>query len=234
MTIEELTPPEPKRRKLLPEMEGYSARRYAKLRGTETQLEGYRRDAARLVENLSDGASVLEVAPGPGYLAVEIARFGRFSVTGLDVSHTFVSLARDRAAREGVSVDFRLGDVIAMPFPSAQFDLLVCQAAFKNFDRPCTALDEMHRVLRPGGRAVIDDMSADATSAAIASEVAGMNVNRVAALTTRLILTGLRRRAYSPSRLQELARRSAFGGAVLRAEGIGLEITLTKAGGLVR
>lgn len=221
--------PEPKRRKLLPEMGGYFARRYARLRGTEPQLANYRRQAARLVENLGDGASILEVAPGPGYLTVELARLGRFEVTGLDISHTFVSLASDLAVRAGVTVDFRRGDATATPFSDAQFDLVVCQAAFKNFDRPLTALEEMHRVLRPGGRAVIHDMSAEATATAIATEVAGMNLGRMAALTTRLILKGLRRRAYSPVQFEEFARRSPFGGATVSAEGIGLEVTLTKA-----
>lgn len=210
-------------------MEGYSARRYARLRGTEAQLKTYQHQAARLSENLSDGASILEVAPGPGYLAIELAKLGRFHVTGLDISRTFVSLARDLAARCGLAVDFRLGDATAMPFPDAEFDLVVCQAAFKNFDRPLTALDEMHRVLRTGGRAIIQDMSADASADAITAEVARMKLGRMSAGTTRLILTGLRHRAYSPSQFEELARRSAFGGGTILPEGIGLEVTLVKA-----
>jgi ubiquinone/menaquinone biosynthesis C-methylase UbiE len=222
------SPPERKRRKLLPEMEGSSARRYAKLRGTEAQLAICRRQAARLTENLVDGASILEIAPGPGYFALELARLGRFRVTGLDISHTFVSLARDLAERSGLTVDFQLGDATAMPFPDAEFDLVVCQAAFKNFDRPLTALHEMHRVLRPGGRAVIQDMSADASSAAIAAEVKGMKLSRFSGLMTRVILTGLRRRAYSPSQFEDLAKRSAFGGATIGADGIGLDVILTK------
>lgn len=209
-------------------MEGSAARRYARLRGTESQLQAYRHQAARVVETLDDGSSILEAAPGPGYLAVELARLGRFEVTGLDISRTFVALAQERAARAGASVDFRLGDVTAMPFGSERFDLVVCQAAFKNFARPLTALNEIHRVLRPGGRAVIQDMSAEASNAAIAAEVAEMHVGPLAALTTRLILTGLRRRAYSPAQIKELARRSAFGDATVRGEGIGLEATLSK------
>lgn len=223
------TTTEKARRKLIPEMEGASARRYAKLRGTDSQLEAYRRDAARIAATLDEGANVLEVAPGPGYFAVELAKLGRFEVTGLDVSRTFVALAQELAARTSVAVDFREGDATAMPFEAGRFDLVVCQAAFKNFDRPLTALDEMHRVLRPGGRAVIHDMSAEATTTAIAAEVAGMNVGPMAALTTRLILTALRRRAYSPGRFEELARHSQFGGATVAAEGIGLEVTLTRA-----
>lgn len=209
-------------------MEGNSARRYAKLRGTETQLRTYRLEATQLTETLNPGASILEVAPGPGYLAVELAKLDRFKVTGLDVSQTFVSLARDLATRAGVTVDFRLGDATAMAFPPAEFDLVISQAAFKNFNRPVTALNEMHRVLRPGGRAIVHDMSGEATAATIAAEVAGMDIGRVARITTRLILTGLRRRAYTPAQFEELARRSTFGGTTVNTEGIGFEAVLTK------
>lgn len=226
MTLSAQTLPERKRRKLIPEMEGFSARRYAKLRGTEPQLQTYRREAARLAESLAPGACILEVASGPGYLAVELAKLDRFRMTGLDVSHTFVSLARDLATRAGVSVDFELGDATAMPFPPAQFDLVICQAAFKNFDRPVAALNEMHRVLRPGGRAIVQDMSGEASAAEIAAEVDGMNVGPVAGTMTRLILIGLRRRAYSPAQFEGLAKRSGFGGATVDAQGIGFEATL--------
>ena len=165
------TEPEPRRRKLVPEMEGFSARQYAKLRGTEPQLASYRRQAALLTEDLVEGASILEVAPGPGYLAVEIARLGRYHVTGLDISRTFVGLATELAHQAGVRAHFQHGDATAMPFPPDAFDLIICQAAFKNFARPVTALDEMHRVLRPGGHAVIQDMSGQSSNAAIAREV---------------------------------------------------------------
>jgi ubiquinone/menaquinone biosynthesis C-methylase UbiE len=217
------------RRKLLPEMEGLSARRYAALRGTDVQLQTCRREAARLATSLVNGAAVLEVAPGPGYFAVELAKLGRFHVTGLDVSRTFVELAAGLATRAGVTVDFQLGDVAVMPFEDARFDLVICQAAFKNFSRPLTALSEIHRVLRPGGRAIIQDMSADAHGVAIRTEVAGMEVGRVAALITRAILTGLRRRAYSPGQFEQLARRSEFGAGTVTTDGISLEVTLVKA-----
>src|SRR5260370_24535473 len=88
-----------------------------------------------------------------------MARLRRLDVTALDISHTFVEIGSNSARREGVSVDFRQGDVAKMPFEADSFDLIVCQAAFKNFTLPRTALAEMYRVLRTGGTAVIQDMS---------------------------------------------------------------------------
>src|SRR6185503_1369804 len=59
-----------------PEMEGPIARWYARIRGSQNQLSAYRKQARELTAGLPSGADVLEVAPGPGYLAIEIARLG--------------------------------------------------------------------------------------------------------------------------------------------------------------
>ena len=213
-----------------PEMEGPVARWYARLRGSESQIATYRRQAARLTAGLPDGAAVLEVAPGPGYLAIEMARSGRLDVTGLDISRTFVELAGGNARDAGVGVDFRQGDVAAMPFVSESFDLLVCQAAFKNFALPGNALAEMHRVLRAGGTAVIQDMSHDASHAAIELEVKGMELGWLSQFTTKATLEMLRRRAYSAGQFERLAAQSPFGGCVITTEGIGLEVRMNKEG----
>jgi ubiquinone/menaquinone biosynthesis C-methylase UbiE len=139
-----------------------------------------------------------------------------------------VQLATEYAAREGVSVDFRHGDVAAMPFAEDSFDAIVCEAAFKNFARPVAALDEMYRVLRPGGTATVHDMNRDATRAEIAEEVARMRLSGPNAFVTRTILGWLRRRAYAPAKFEEVAAASAFGGCTLRTEGVSLVVSLTK------
>ena len=211
-----------------PEMEGPVARWYARLRSSAGQAEQSRREAARLTRNLPEGALVLEVAPGPGYFAIAMARLGHLKVTALDISRTFVEIARRNALDAGVAVDFRVGDVSAMPFASDSFDLVVCQAAFKNFNLPKSALAEMHRVLRPGGVAVIQDMSKNATHAGIEAEVKGMGLGRFTSFTTRATLEMLRRRAYTPAQFEELAAASPFGACSISEQGIGLEVRLKK------
>jgi ubiquinone/menaquinone biosynthesis C-methylase UbiE len=209
-------------------MEGTVARRYADLRGTESQLAGNRAEAARLTGGLPDGAAVLEVAPGPGYFAVEMARPGRLDVTALDISATFVEIAREHARREGVAVEVRQGDAADLPFADGSFDLVVCQAAFKNFSDPAGAIAEMHRVLRPGGAAVIQDMRHEATRAEIRGEVAGMRLGWLSALSTRLILGRLRRRAYTRAQFESMAAASPFGGAEIQVAGIGIEVRMVR------
>jgi len=215
------------RKHRVPEMEGFQARWYAKNRGTEAQLAQYRRQAAEVTAGLADGAEILEVAPGPGFFAVELAKRG-YHVTGLDISHTMVEIALEEARRAGVDVGFRQGDITRAPFGDESFDFVICQAAFKNFRQPVAALNEMHRVLRPGGFAVIHDLNHEATGAEISRDVAGMNLGAVSGFTVRQTLGWLRRRAFTAAQFEAMAAESAFGGCSVTADGIGLEVRLTR------
>jgi ubiquinone/menaquinone biosynthesis C-methylase UbiE len=214
-------------------MEGGVARWYAVQRRSGMQMDTYRRQAEEFTAGLCDGAEILEVAPGPGYLAIELARSGRFRVSGLDVSRTFVDLATEAARTAGVDAEFRVGDAAQLPYASDRFDLVVSQAAFKNFSRPADALAEMHRVLRPGGTAVIQDMSREASRAAIAGEVQTMGLGVTSAALTRIILGRLRRRANTPAQFTALVAKSPFGGCEIHTAGIGLEVTMRKQPGPV-
>jgi ubiquinone/menaquinone biosynthesis C-methylase UbiE len=211
-----------------PEMEGVVARWYARIRHSGSQIEAYRKQASQLTKDLQAGANVLEVAFGPGYLAIEMARLGRFHVTGLDISRSFVAIATENARKEKVSVDFQWGDSAVMPFAPESFDLVVCQAAFKNFVQPGSALSEMYRVLRESGTAVIQDMSSEATHADIEEEVKAMKLGRLSAFMTKGTLEMLKRRAYSPAQFKRLATESPFKECEIRTEGIGLELRLNK------
>jgi len=208
-------------------MEGRTARWYARQRGTPSQIATVRRQAAELTGALPN-ADVLEVAPGPGYLAIEIARLGRFRVTGLDISRTMVQIAGENAAAAAVTIEFRQGDATTMPFADESFDLIVCQAAFKNFRHPVSALNEMHRVLRHGGLAVIQDLRKEASSADIDHEVDNQSLGALSAFVTKRVLGWLRTRAYSVTQWERLVVESHFRTCEIKADGIGLEVRLKK------
>lgn len=209
-------------------MEGFIARWYARTRSSAPQIAAWRIQAREVTEGMPDRAEVLEVAPGPGYFAVELARLGRVSVTGLEISHTFVEIARENARRAGVTLTIRQGDASRMPFPDGSFNLVVCQAAFKNFSRPQSAVNEMYRVLRFGGTALIQDMRKDASDAAIREEVNAMQLSGFRGFMTRRALKMLRRRAYTAEQFGSFARASPFGSSEIRTSGIGLEVRMTK------
>jgi ubiquinone/menaquinone biosynthesis C-methylase UbiE len=208
-------------------MEGIIATWYAK--NTANDVRGTRKCARAIADCLKPGARVLEVAPGPGYLAIEIARMGDYKVSGLDISHSFVRIAAQNARKADVSVDFQHGDAAHMPFPDESFDFLVCRAAFKNFSDPLSAIKEIYRVLAPGGRASIFDLRKDASLAEIDDEVAGMHLSAVNALLTRWVFrTTLLKNAYTSEAIEAMVSRSHFAkGEVLR-DGIGFELRLSK------
>lgn len=59
---------------------------------------------------------MLEVAPGPGFLAIELAKLGSYHIVGLDVSKSFVRIATENATKAGVEVTFREGDAVLDAF----------------------------------------------------------------------------------------------------------------------
>src|SRR5216684_3580382 len=89
-------------------MEGLTARWYASLTGKS--LVEFKSLAQRVAREIPPGSHVLEVAPGPGYVAIELAKLGRYQITGLDISHTFVQIARRNGRQSGVNVDFQQGN----------------------------------------------------------------------------------------------------------------------------
>jgi ubiquinone/menaquinone biosynthesis C-methylase UbiE len=217
----------PKRKPYLGvQMEGPIASWYD--RSTRGRIPEFVRTAAEVAAWLPAGSGILEVAPGPGFLAIELAKLG-YSVTGIDISKSFVEIAARNARDAGVTVDFRRGDVSRMPFADDSFDFIVCVAAFKNFPDPVAALDEMHRVLRRGGTASIQDLRKEATDREIAAEVRRMNQGRLNALITKLIFrTALLRAAYTAEAALGLAARSRFGGGHMTTTGVGFDLRLTK------
>jgi ubiquinone/menaquinone biosynthesis C-methylase UbiE len=208
-------------------MEGPIATWYAK-NGRRNRAD-FERDARRIAAQVPPPARILEVAPGPGYLSVALAQLGGYEVHALDISESFVEIARQEAATAGVEVDIRLGNVAAMPYPDSMFDYIVCRSAFKNFADPVGALDEMHRVLVPGGAAQIQDLLGGATPAAVDAVVDTWGHNPANRWLMKWIFHNmLLKRAYTPEAFADMAARSRFGGAKISTEGITLEVWLEK------
>ena len=209
-------------------MEGAIATWYAK--NTARDQRRFTDTARAIAERVQAGGRILEVAPGPGYLAIELAKRG-YAVTAMDISRSFVRIARNNAAEAGVAMTVEQGNASAMPFADSTFDYVVCMAAFKNFTDPVGAINEMHRVLRPGGRASIYDLRKDAPADDIAAEVRDMQLSIWNALLTRFIFRfGLLRAAYTREQLEQMAARSRFDGCEIVTAGIGFELRLIRQG----
>ncbi|MGB9454894.1 MAG: class I SAM-dependent methyltransferase [Bryobacteraceae bacterium] len=208
-------------------MEGPVARWYEKV--TRKDLQEYRRVAQELKALLPNGGDVLEVAPGPGFLTIALAQDSRFHLTGLDISKTFVELARKNAAEAGVRADFRQGNASQMPFPEGSFDLLVCRAAFKNFSEPEKAMQEMRRVLRPGGTGIIIDLRRDVRMAEIRAYVNGLGLSAWSRLGTLFTFRFmLLKRAYTKQEMEKMVDAAGFSKAEVRTNEIGMEAWFEK------
>ena len=110
------------------------------------------------------------------------------------------------------------------------FDFIVCFAAFKNFSDPIGALNEMHRVLRPGGGASIFDLRKNVSEEDVDAEIRKMGLSAFNALITRWTFRlMLLKRAYTREQLEEMAGQSRFGRCEFAGNGIGFELRLTKA-----
>jgi ubiquinone/menaquinone biosynthesis C-methylase UbiE len=213
-------------------MEGPIARWYNRTRSKD--MEDFRHEAKRVAGSLANGARVLEVAPGPGFFSIELARLGNlkpggFWITGLDVSRTFVQIASENARNAGVTVDFQHGNASAMPFANESFDFIYCSAAFKNFTEPVKALDEMHRVLRPGGQASIVDLRQDASLDDVNAYIKKSGRGGFDAWITRWTFRHmLIKRAYSQDAFAQMAAESRFRSCRIATEAIGIEVRLAK------
>jgi ubiquinone/menaquinone biosynthesis C-methylase UbiE len=208
-------------------MEGMVAKWYAA--NTAEMMKEYVDLARRIAGEIPEGTSVLEVAPGPGYFSIELAKLGRCAITGLDISHTFVRMATKKAAAAGLRVNFTQGSASNMPFPAGSFDFLLCRAAFKNFANPVGALQEMARVLKPAGRALIIDLKRNASPSEISRQVDDMHLSKINGILTKLAFkTMLLKSAYTRQEFEEMLAKTDFSRFEIREELIGLEVSMTR------
>ncbi len=113
---------------------------------------------ARLLLGLAAGDTVLDLACGPGNFSREFARTVRADglVVGVDASPTMLARGVADTQRAGVeNLALLRADATALPFGDDTFDAACCFAALHLFSDPFAALDEMTRVLEPGGRIAI-------------------------------------------------------------------------------
>lgn len=208
-------------------MDGFIATWYAKI--TQKDIEEFKNNAKLVASQLSAGSTILEVAPGPGYLAIELAKLGPYKIVGLDISKKFVEIARMKAQEAGVAVDFRQGNAAEMPFAEGTFNFIICKSAFKNFAEPMAALNEMYRVLKSGGKALILDLRGDVAEETVNNYVDKMGLSSINTLLTKWTFKFmLIKRAYTKKQFEALAAKSKFGKSNIQENQIGLEVWLEK------
>jgi ubiquinone/menaquinone biosynthesis C-methylase UbiE len=130
-------------------------------RGEDLQGRIYQQRQAVVLEDvlaarLPDGASVLEIGCGAGHLTAALAERG-LHVDAVDVSQAMLDATADRIQQAGLAgqVAVAIADAHALPFESSRFELVVAVGVIPWLHSPSDSLEEMARVLRPGGQLIL-------------------------------------------------------------------------------
>jgi SAM-dependent methyltransferase len=156
-----------------------------------------------------------DIGCGPGYLAIDLAHMAPgLRVTGVDLSNAMLTQAIENATAAGLAhqVDCRTGDAAALPFPDASLDLVVSTLSLHHWDDPARVLNEIARVLRPGGAFLVFDLRRDVGPAPWL--LLWFATHRVVPKALRHLgePLGSRNAAYTPDEVAALAQASELTG----------------------
>ncbi len=131
-------------------------------------------DLGRLLDALDPqpGQAALDLATGPGHVALRLAERG-LKVTAADLTPEMLAVARAAEQERPLPqpIAWIEADAAQLPCPDGQFDAVVCRRAAHHFPDLPRVLRESRRVLKPGGRLAVSDMTAPAASMDALNEV---------------------------------------------------------------
>ncbi len=122
---------------------------------------------ARLIGPAGDAGTrgrVLDLGCGPGQILILMKqRWPQMQIVGLDAGPAMIDKAREDAAAAHVDIEYdvlRLGPQgeTVLPYPDASFDVVTCNSVLHHLDDPLNAIDEMARIVKPGGAVLIRDL----------------------------------------------------------------------------
>jgi len=179
------------------------------------QMRFLRRYAIRRALFMVQQGEAVDLGCGPGYLVYEMAQQAPgLHVTGIDLSDGMLQQAQSCAQRSGLlgRVAFRKGDAAQIPFADNSLDLVISTLSLHHWSDPVAVLNEIDRVLRPGGAYVIFDLRRDMAAPGYLLLWTVTNFIVPAALYRINEPLGSRNAAYTPEDAAQLADRSSLRG----------------------
>jgi ubiquinone/menaquinone biosynthesis C-methylase UbiE len=153
--------------------------------------------------------SMLDIGTGPGWLLAALRRaLPELKLVGVDISPAMVATARENMKKAGNDslVDLRLAAAEELTFPDETFDAVVSTASLHHWKHPVAALNEVHRVLKKGGCALIYDLVRK-----LPPEVAKTAKREFGSLQTRMLwLHSFEEPFYNPEEMEALVSGSSF------------------------
>ncbi len=172
---------------------------------------------------LRNQGEAVDLGSGAGQLVLEMARQAPgLHVTGIDLSQKLLDYARESTRQAGLEerVDFRLGNVEEIPFPDQSLDLVVSTVSLHHWSDPVKVLNEIDRVLKPGGAFYIFDLRRDLALPFYLLLWFGTQFIVPAALHRVNEPMGSRNASYTVQELADLARLSRLHGGQVTASPI--------------
>lgn len=122
--------------------------------------KGWRRKAVKILA-ASKPELVLDVATGTADFAIQSLQAGPHHIVGVDISEGMLNVGREKIARKGLTqkIELRLGDSENLPFPDNNFDAVTVGFGVRNFENLKLGLQEINRVLKPGGQLIVLEFS---------------------------------------------------------------------------
>ena len=170
----------------------------------------------------------LEVGPGPGYLGLEwLKNTQETGLKGLEISPAMISIAERNAREYGLEprVQYVKGDALEMLFDDEMFDAVFTNGSLHEWANPVKVFDEIHRVLKPGGKYCISDLRRDMSPLVKWFMKAVTKPKEI-----RPGLTSSLKAAYTVPELNAILRESRLQGGTAKQNIMGLVITGQKAG----
>lgn len=162
---------------------------------------GWRRKAVSLLGPAERYGSVLDVATGTADIAIELGMtHGTPRITGVDLSEGMLAIGRRKVAAarlpRGCSITLEQGDCLDLPFADSTFDGVICAYGARNFASIPAGLKSMLRVLKPGGRLVILELSTPTSP--LVKPFYNLYTRHIIPLAGRLVSKDVRAYSYLP------------------------------------
>ena len=192
-----------------------------------------RRFAAGRAVSLKSKGRAVDIGCGPGYLVFELTRRApRLQITGIDLSDQMLLKARQAAEQRKMveQVGFSCGDARRLPFADGSLDLVISSLSLHHWGDPRSALNEIKRVLRPGGGFVIFDLRRDMVwpASLLICTVTRFIVPRVLRENNEPL--GSRNAAYTPAEAEEILQSSDLRGGRVASGAFWLSIEGYRSG----
>jgi ubiquinone/menaquinone biosynthesis C-methylase UbiE len=206
-------------------IDGFLAYKYDEMASLPAFRAEYRKTAADLV-GLAGGGLVLEIGPGPGYAAIELAKLVEdVQIVCLDASQTMIEIASRHVEEEGLGerITFKKGVAHRQSFPDEHFDLVFSSGSLHEWRQASEAFQEMHRVLKSRGRVRVTDLRRDANQEALDG--------LARAIPSTLMRWGLRHsvaEAYTREKLVEVLSQTPWSEYEIAESPLELSLTLRK------